>query len=63
MSLRDQLENVICFSQEHNTYDKQLVFGMFLNFLNTVMSIWTVIDAYAFKLRMMTPCCRILALT
>ena len=60
--LRDQLEKVLCFSQGHNTYDLQLVFGMFRDFLNTIASIRPVIDAYAFKLRMMTPCFRILSL-
>ena len=55
--LRDQLEKVLCFSQGHNTYDLQLVFGMLLDFLNTITTIHPVIDAYAFKLRMMTPCC------
>ena len=53
--LRDQLEKVLCFSQGHNTYDLQLVFGMPLDFLNTVASIRPVIDAYSFKLRMMYP--------
>ena len=55
--LRDQLEKVLCFSQGHNTYDLQLVFGMVLDFVNTIASIHPVIDVYAFKFRMMTPCC------
>ena len=61
MSLRDQLENVFCFSQGHNTYDKQLVFGTLLNFLNAIMSIRPVIDANAFQLHMISPCCGILS--
>ena len=62
MSLRDQLEKVFFFSQGHNAYNKQLLLGTLLDFLNTIASIRPVIDAYAFKFRMMTPCCQILSL-
>ena len=60
--LPDQLEKVLCCYQGQNTYDLHLVFGILLDFLNTIASIRPVIDAYAFKLRLMAPSCGILSL-